>query len=87
MQFAKKMILMPQDVARVVNAAKQDKTHLRLGQLDEAMKSTLERNDLSIYEKVQLYNQILQRYLNTGKSMKEPMELRLTPGSTTSAST
>lgn len=51
MQFAKKMVLMPQDVARVVNAVSQDKTSSRLDQLDEAMKNTLERKDLSIYEK------------------------------------
>ncbi|KAJ8050803.1 hypothetical protein HOLleu_04141 [Holothuria leucospilota] len=31
------------------------------------MKDTLERKDISLYEKVDLYNQILQRYLDADK--------------------
>lgn len=41
MQFAKKMVLMPQDVARVLNMTSQDKTQSRLSHLDEDMKVTL----------------------------------------------
>ena len=77
MQFTKKMVVMPQDVARVVNASNQDKTPSRLHQLDEAMKKTLERKDLSLYEKVDMYHQILQRYLDAEKAAGEPISLRV----------
>lgn len=78
MQFTKKLVLMPQDAARVLNVATKNKTHSRLNQIDEEMKSTLDREDLSLYEKVELYNQILQRYLDTEKKAQaEPIHFKL----------
>lgn len=83
MQYTKKMVLMPQDVARVVHATNQDKTPSRLHQLDEAMKNTLDRKDLTLYEKVDLYHQILQRYLDAEKTVGEPIALRVMSDTTT----
>ncbi|KAJ8018952.1 hypothetical protein HOLleu_42762 [Holothuria leucospilota] len=73
------MVLMPQDVARVLNLSSQDKSQLRLNQLDGDMKTTLEREDLSLYEKVELYNQALQRYLDADKQMtSKPIGIKIT---------
>ncbi|KAJ8031118.1 hypothetical protein HOLleu_27739 [Holothuria leucospilota] len=50
--------------------------------LDEDMKSTLERSDLSLLDKVQLYNDTLQRYLNEDKKMTgQPIGLNISTSS------
>ncbi|KAJ8019009.1 hypothetical protein HOLleu_42670 [Holothuria leucospilota] len=47
--------------------------------LDGDMKTTLEREDLSLYEKIELYNQTLQRYLDADKQRaNKPIGIKIT---------
>ena len=82
MQHTKKMVLVSPETLSVVQDRIQDKPissmKKNLTKLDQELKQILERNDLLPYDKVQLYNQTLQRYLTYyNQSVKKPISIKV----------
>lgn len=63
----------------LVDKAPVNPLHRTLNTLDFDMRSILERNDMSDEEKVQAYNQILQRYLEYNRTNKETVSIQSKP--------
>ena len=66
MQYAKKMVLLPQEVAQQAHSAHQHAiapTYKGLGGLDEEMQAILRRQDILPDEKVKLYQHALSGYI------------------------
>ena len=80
MQFAKKMILMPEDTLAKLQRSKtveQTPTTRVLHDLDDEMKRVLDRSDISADDKVKLYHQTLHRYAEFNRQRNAPLTLTL----------
>ena len=86
MQHAKKLILLdPRELSHITEAASSSKKPQAMvqRQLNDTMKSILERPDISIHDQLQLYNQILHRFLQMEKQKgKEPLKITLSSSTT-----
>ena len=79
MQHAKKMVLVSPEVLSSIKDRPVSSTATNTARLDQELKDTLNRQDLQPYDKVQLYNQILQRYLSYyDQTAKRPIRVSVT---------
>ena len=89
MQHAKKLILLdPRELSHVTEVAStSNKPQARVQrQLNDTMKSILERPNISIHDQLQLYNQALQRFLQMEKQKgKDPLKITLLSSTTDDA--
>ena len=79
MQHAQKMVLVSPDTLSSLKDPKpvSSETFTR-SKLDQELKEILDKTDLTPYDKVQRYNQILQRYLTFyDQTVKRPMTVKL----------
>ena len=80
MQHAQKMVLVSPDTLTALKDPRpvSSETFTR-SKLDHEMKELLEKTDLTPYDKVQRYNQILQRYLTFyDQTTRRPMNVKIT---------
>ena len=81
LKHTKKMVLIdPRELERIHTTVKDhDLTGSSVRNMDVDMKKILERPDLSMHDKMQLYHQTLQRYLRVDKQRgKESLNITLT---------
>ena len=79
MQHAKKMVLVAPETMSVVKDRQISPTAANLSKLDQELQTVLARHDLLPYDKVQLYNQVLQRYLTYyNQAAKTPITVKVT---------
>ena len=83
MQHTKKMVLVSPETLSSVQDKIQDRpvssVKTTLTRLDQELKQILDRHDLPPFDKVQLYNQTLQRYLTYyNQSVKKPITINVT---------
>ena len=80
MQHARKMVLVPHDVARQLHTSHHNTmtpTYEGLDGLDEQMQSIIRRRDIPIDERVKLYQQALLGYVNMHQKLKQPMAVKV----------
>ncbi len=79
MQHAQKMILVNPDTVGLTSVKDRPTSSesLTRTRLDQELKDILDRTDLDSYDKLQLYNQVLQRYLTFYNRTKQPMTVKL----------
>ena len=78
MEYAKKMVLVSPEVINSIKDRSTSTESNNTSKLDDELKQTLEKRDITPYDKSQLYNQILQRYMMYfNKSTKTPISLQL----------
>ena len=79
MQHAKKMVLVSPETLAAVKDRPTSSTTANLAKLDGELKQILDRRDMLPFDKVQLYNQILQRYLAYySQAAKKPITVKIT---------
>ena len=80
MQHAQKMVLVsPETLTALKDPRPVSSETFTRSKLDHEMKELLEKTDLTPYDKVQRYNQILQRYLTFyNQTTKRPMNVKIT---------
>lgn len=71
---AKKMILLPADSLERMKTPTSTYSD-KIKNLDSEMEEILNRKDISDSEKWSLYTNVLQRYLNVSKSLREPVPI------------
>ncbi len=73
------MILVSPDVLNAMKDRPTSSEAVSIDNLDKELKETLQRHDVSPYDKVQIYNQILQRYMTYyTKSVNRPISVKVT---------
>ena len=80
MQHARKMVLVPHDVAQQLHASHQHSlapTYQGLDGLDEQMQGILRRRDIPVDERVKLYQQALLSYVNMHQKLNQPMAVKV----------
>lgn len=78
MHHAEKMILVSPDALTAVKERPTSTENVTVSKLDQEMKDILSRLDMNPYDKVQQYNQILQRYLAYyNKSTRQPISVKV----------
>ncbi len=76
MEHAKKMILVTPEALSSVKDRPVSPAVTNVAKLDRELQQILERHDLLPFDKVQLYNQVLQRYLTYyNQSAKKPIAI------------
>ena len=82
MDFTKKMVLLPSELAETIQAStlRGNPTRKALSELDASMQDVLNRENLSDEQKITLYNQILQKYLQLQQHnpSSQPMTVNIT---------
>lgn len=91
MEHARKMVLVPQEIAHQVQTNHyhaQQPTYHGLNGLDEEMQTILKRKDIPEDERVKLYQQALLNYVNLHQRLKHPLAIQVeTQGATQDEST
>ena len=84
MQHAQKMVLVsPDTLSSVKDPRPISSATFTRSKLDLELKEILDKTDLTPYDKVQRYNQILQRYLTFyDQTVKRPMTVKVTQDNT-----
>ena len=85
MQHARKMVLVPHDVAQQVHTSHRSTmapTYEGLDGLDEQMQSIIRRRDIPLDERVKLYQQALLGYVDMHQKLKQPMAVKVETVST-----
>ena len=79
MEHTKKMVVVPQELAdAMLHSKRYEQTETTFSNsLDKSMNDVLSRQDLNDYDKVTLYNQILQRYLQREKRVTNPQPISM----------
>ena len=80
MEYAKKMVLVPQETLTKLQSARrleQTPTTRVVHGIDTDMRQLLERQDLTDDQKVKLYHQTLQRYMELNRQRMEPLTMTL----------
>lgn len=79
MEHTKKMTLVPEELARAVQASmgSSQPTRKVLSNLDESIRSILESDNVSDKEKVVLYHETLQKYLQLQQQEARPTSIHL----------
>ena len=78
MEHATKMVLVSPDALSVVKDRPISSATTNLTKLDRELKQILDRRDMLPFDKVQLYNQILQRYLSYyNQAAKKPITVKI----------
>ena len=87
------MVLVPQETLRTLQSPHPTPKEKQINELDEQIRTVLERDDLDLHGKAQLYSQYLRQYLSATDSLKKPLSIEITegsgsqPASTTTAAT
>ena len=90
MEHARKMVLVPQELAHQVQTNHyhaQAPTYQGLSGLDEEMQSILRRKDIPKDERVKLYQQALVNYINLHHRLNQPMTVKVETQSTSNEPT
>lgn len=77
MEHSRKMVLVPPHMLQSLQAASSVSTNHHLNELDEKMRLVLERNDLNIHDKANLYSQYLQNFLKSSNNSKKPFSVEV----------
>ena len=78
MQYAKKMVLVSPEMLSSIKDRPVSSEAVSTAKLDMEMKELLEEKNITPYEKVQKYNQILQRYLEYyNQTAKRPLSVKV----------
>lgn len=80
MQYAKKMVLVPQETIQKVHASNERSaapTYKGLSGLDEQMQTILRRSDIPQDERIKLYQQALLGYINMHHKLNEPVTVKV----------
>ena len=80
MEYAKKMVLVPQETLTMLQSARrleQTPTTRVVHGIDMDMRQLLERQDLTDDQKIKLYHETLQRYMELNRQRMEPLTMIL----------
>ena len=80
MEYAKKMVLVPQETLIKLQSARrleQTPTTRVVHGIDTDMRQLLERQDLTDDQKIKLYHQTLQRYIELNRQRMTPLTMTL----------
>lgn len=86
MEHARKMVLVPQELAHQVQTNHyhaQAPTYQGLNGLDEEMQTILRRTDIPKDERVKLYQQALVNYINLNQRLNQPISVKVESETTT----
>ena len=79
MEYTKKMTLVPEELARAVQAStlKDQPSRRVLSKLDSEMHAILNSNGISDKEKVVRYNEVLQKFLQLHQQETKPLPIHV----------
>ena len=78
MQYAKKMVLVSPEMLSSIKDRPVSSEAVSTARLDMEMKDLLEENNITPYEKLQKYNQILQHFLEYyNQTAKRPLSVKV----------
>lgn len=77
MENTRKMVLVPQETLRNLQTTQPTVKEKQINALDEQIRTVLERDDLDLHGKAQLYSQYLRQYLHATDSLKQPLSIEL----------
>ena len=77
MEHTRKMVLVPPHMLQSLQAASSSTTNQHVNELDEQMRLVLDRHDLNIHDKANLYAQYLQNFLKSAEMSKKPLSVEV----------
>ena len=77
MDHARKMVLIPPNMLQSLQGGPSTSTHHPLDELDEKMRTILDRKDLNVHDKATMYSQYLQTFLKTSDNLRKPLPIEV----------